>query len=386
MDSGQFGSKTVPALTAVADTSRNNNAMNDNTLQSRPDRHIAIINRLIPGLWSRLDKARSAASSRPADVVLPSWAVTEPLFVRVGPTDPSTITVAAFRAGKTQEVYKHLIAQGFSDSDRILALPAPFAAMHFAWRATKMEFRFDADLGRELIATPVEGNIPTDILRRLPAGCVYVSVNNGEIVDGVCGFFAYIDQPFRGAVPVLRVFFDWTEGWPTAIYALPLSGINLSEFVAKYAEEHPHPNELVSTKAAEANHKAGLGKILSLLLYLCSEEPDLPSDFAPVRLRDKVFGTQRRCIAPQKVSAWPVGVRLGAVFRKAAAEAQGPRDPAQASSGVLCPHVRRAHWHTYWTGPKTAQTALLRWIAPVIVGAKSAGDTLSTTVRPVLPE
>ena len=33
-------------------------------------------------------------------------------------------------------------------------------------------------------------------------------------------------------------------------------------------------------------------------------------------------------------------------------------------------HVRRAHWHGYWTGPKENPTGLeIKWIAPIIVNA-----------------
>lgn len=35
------------------------------------------------------------------------------------------------------------------------------------------------------------------------------------------------------------------------------------------------------------------------------------------------------------------------------------------------PHLRRGHWHHYWTGPKIcpeSRNLVLRWVAPVAVG------------------
>ena len=373
--------------------------MTDIMLQSRPDRLIGIIDRLMPGLWSRLDKARSSASSRSSDVVLPSWVVEIPKPVRLGPDDPSHMTAGEVRIANP-EAYHLFAAEGFGDNERLLGLKCPCAAMYFAWRATKMEFRFDSDLAHELMATPVQGDIPADILRRLPSGCLYVSVDGSEIIEDCCGFFACFDQLTKGAAPVLNLFLDAGFHWPVLMYTLPLSGINLSEFIKNRPQAprlvqevllarcgHPNPSEVHTPEdVRQAGLEKILGKVLSLLLYLCSEEPDLPDDYAPVRIRDKMFGTQRRCIAPQNSSVWPVGVRLGALFRKAAQDAQYSGDSAEGPSGTVRPHVRRAHWHTYWIGPKSAQTALLRWIAPVIVGANPGRNTLSTTVRPVLRE
>ena len=46
------------------------------------------------------------------------------------------------------------------------------------------------------------------------------------------------------------------------------------------------------------------------------------------------------------------------------------------------PHVRRAHWHHYWTG--TGRTTLeVRWIEPTLVLPGGKGETELPTVRKV---
>ena len=52
------------------------------------------------------------------------------------------------------------------------------------------------------------------------------------------------------------------------------------------------------------------------------------------------------------------------------------------------PHVRRAHWHSYWVGQKDqpeARSVVLKWLPPIPVNVQDAGD-LTTTVRDVVAE
>lgn len=79
-----------------------------------------------------------------------------------------------------------------------------------------------------------------------------------------------------------------------------------------------------------------------------------------------------------------VGWRLGAQLA-ASRTAGEPTDDhgAPAGSGVA-PHLRRAHWHSYWTGPRSdpdARELVLRWVAPTLVAAQDAA--VPTTVRSV---
>ena len=50
--------------------------------------------------------------------------------------------------------------------------------------------------------------------------------------------------------------------------------------------------------------------MLSLLLYLCSEEPDI-SNWEPEMPKFKYFGDKRRWVSSKSVREWDVGLRLG---------------------------------------------------------------------------
>ena len=49
------------------------------------------------------------------------------------------------------------------------------------------------------------------------------------------------------------------------------------------------------------------------------------------------------------------------------------------------PHIRRAHWHSFWVGKKDqpdARSVTLKWLPPIPVNVTGVDD-LTTTVRDV---
>ena len=64
-----------------------------------------------------------------------------------------------------------------------------------AWRITKSVYRFDPDIFREIVDTPVDGNLPCEIVRRLPEWCLFIETPGfewgGASIDG---FFAHLHK------------------------------------------------------------------------------------------------------------------------------------------------------------------------------------------------
>ena len=109
--------------------------------------------------------------------------------------------------------------------------------------------------------------------------------------------------------------------------------------------------------------------MMQLLLYLCSEEPDLPEIEHP-RKRIRLSGGVR---PPEEPRVWDVGVRISAALRRARNNTEDPVIVREGNGHVSPrPHVRSAHWHTYWTGPRGAvfpvRRPVLRWIPPIPIG------------------
>ena len=119
----------------------------------------------------------------------------------------------------------------------------------------------------------------------------------------------------------------------------------------------------------EKYHRA-FSSMLQLLLYICSDEPDMP-EIEPPQRRRRLSGGVRPPEAPR---VWDVGVRVSAAIRRFSSRASDNPDSRVVSGAHASPrpHVRSAHWHTYWTGPREGEfpqrKPVMRWIPPLPIG------------------
>jgi len=114
--------------------------------------------------------------------------------------------------------------------------------------------------------------------------------------------------------------------------------------------------------------------ILLRAAYLCAAEPDVRN-----RKQPKTQPKRQRYNGP--VRQWEVGFRFGAAFRKQLADAQQQARTGHGGQERDRPrvHVRRAHWHTYLSGPRDQERQReVRWMPPVIVNAH--GGVLPTII------
>lgn len=250
-----------------------------------------------------------------------------------------------------------------------------------AWRITQGVYRFDTDLFAALWDTPLEGKLPIDVLYKLPEWCVYIEVPPGQAEPGLLGWYVHLEHDAGTGRAELRLVLDTgTKLVPGIIH---LTQDTLDECVGaaiqevrrnaeKMGLELPLPAELTSLLA---NH---LAPMVSVTLYLCSLAADI-SDLRgkrerPENPRPKKTKKGLR-IFPQPPTTWLVGHRIGASLRLAE-----PREPGEPGGGTHAsprPHIRRAHWHAYWTGPRAGQQKLiLKWLPPVAVGAGEIVPTI----------
>ena len=131
-------------------------------------------------------------------------------------------------------------------------------------------------------------------------------------------------------------------------------------------------------------YKATFTSMLQLLLYLCSDEPDMPEIERP---RRTVCGGARPAEVPR---VWDIGVRVSQAMRSY--RRQGSRDGTSESVGQGShasprPHIRSAHWQSFWVGLRTAtfpeRRPVIHWIPPVPVGMDWKRE-LPTNIRRVV--
>lgn len=120
-----------------------------------------------------------------------------------------------------------------------------------------------------------------------------------------------------------------------------------------------------------------LEHILGSLLYISSKEADVRTVYVPQKNQSRK-SRQTDCTVHDV--GFRIAPQLAEVRRVYELEAKG-QDGGKTGRHVA-PHVRRGHWHGYWTGPRENPTGLeIKWVAPTVVNA-SRGE-LEGTVHEV---
>ncbi len=335
-----------------------------NDSSPRPMQHLAALGRLYPGAWKQIERFRADRGRG-----LPDW----PAWCYC-PLAGAYAVVSGGGDNRVPVDHAHHVGQ-------VAALAA--------WRATKGIYRYDPELLDALWNTPVTGDLPAEVLHRLPEWCVYLELGGRESLLGpLAGAYAHLEHDAGDGRQELRLVLD-AGG---ALLPVPIhlaggleAGLEAAhgEAVWQWTAAGPRTGDQVrgfqeQLGAARPAIREAIEPIVSLVLYLCSEEPEL-ADRAGQRRRPgppPPLPSGRRPAA-QAPTTWDVGLRIGATLRRARdAEASEPTGGTHASPRS---HMRRAHWHTYWTGPGRTDP-VLRWLSPILVGAQ---EDLVPTVRPV---
>jgi hypothetical protein len=166
-----------------------------------------------------------------------------------------------------------------------------------------------------------------------------------------------------------------------------MGGVAESLAVTLQWSAQPDPLATQLTEQERAMAMKEVPALVSLVLYLCSENAEIREsggdDRLPANPEPKKTKKGLRLFAPDRPTHWEVGYRLGAALRRASTE-RGSEEPTGTHARPR-PHIRRAHWHSYWVGKwnePDARTVVLKWLPPIAVNVQNVDD-LTTTVRDV---
>lgn len=306
-------------------------------------------------------------------------------------------------AGKHQEGCIFSDAEGQALSSRLQGLhnhtpdfhPVLFGAL-VSWRPTKGIYRFHPALYESLVDSYLEGEIPSSLLLRMPGHAVYIETPESDNFPMPFeGFFAYLSrlgkQDELQLVALLRDCEFVRESYPdfqqvrdVHFFSLPLGNHPVSDLVrVHYNRDQPDDHYAAFDEDAKAIHEHQISSMLSLLLYLCSEQPEI-DNWTPPEPKAKFFGPKRRLLAAKEAKSWDVGLRLGATLDLSAK--QDRQGATEGGAGVTVrAHIRRAHWHSFWVGKRGAQTLSLRWLPPIAVNTDGP-EKLPAVIRQVQGE
>lgn len=338
----------------------------------RPMRWLRVLGEQYPGVWRILDDMRAHRGS-----TLPWW----PEWCYL----PLAGSMALATGGApVADLQRQTFAQ-----QRVWAAGASRLAALVAWRRTKGVYRFDPALLRALRDTPMQGDLPTECLQRLPEWCIYIDLRGagmgvpGDAAVPLLGAFAHLEWDVAQEHAELRLLFDAED--ELRVVALDLGGSILDGLRSVTATARSMMPDLPSPAPwREDDIARAIGETVALVLYLCAEDADVRGEGRPGPLPPLQTRSGPREQSAQSVRVWEVGARVGAVLRHSAEETR-PDQRGDGHHASPRPHVRRAHWHHYWIGSRAGDRRLvLRWLHPVLVGAADDPDALPTTIHPVL--
>lgn len=237
--------------------------------------------------------------------------------------------------------------------------------MH-AWSKTKFVYVFNAELLEELNKTKL-GTLPSQALIDLPAWCIFMQLPKDTVFINeipCVGAWVHLDRDDEGYSFMLSIYCLDT---PIKHIPISLAHQTLEEGIAKY--------NAVFTQAKDKKEYLKFIEIfIKMAAYICSAE----SDIVKVESKKKLKFIRN---TPTETTFWGVGERIGAAISryKKVYESEIRNLPYAPRR----PHVRKAHWHHYWTGTTDKKKLICKWLPPIPINWEWANEELPTVIHKV---
>lgn len=237
----------------------------------------------------------------------------------------------------------------------ILAVIAAIAA----WRYTKGVYIFDRSLTEALIKTKLNDSLPLEILYKLPRWSSYVQLPENVIYNSmgneIAGFYVHLEYDTKGGPSELRFLVDYRSGkelQPLILYIMQNGSISVGvDEMLKVSNERQkkffgsHITDFLFGKVSDFTLNT-INQLLPFVLYLCADNVEMPTPVTVPVLSNKMFPAKN--ITYNYLSLPEI-------------------DSVNQSQGKK-PHIRRAHWHTYYAGPRSSKRKIiLHWLSQIHV-------------------
>lgn len=242
---------------------------------------------------------------------------------------------------------------------------------HF-WKRTKVVYDFSEKFLQQLAQTE-DAPVYVDVLKRLPFRDFIMPLPAGSAYDAV---FVHVDFENSDTLFAISTF-SKTNGTMNANFGNNIlwipDGKSIMEQFRCNVERIAQENGVGEDRIYEINayYEKVLRIVVAASYYLASKNAEIKEVKIAKKDRPIVMTGEKK---PKKVNIkmFDVGYRIGKRFEEQIAGDRG-KDTIQAGDAIpdraaMRPHVRRAHWHHYWTGEgRTVRE--VRWIEPVFVMA-----------------
>lgn len=282
------------------------------------------------------------------------------------------------------------------------------------WDTSKQVYRIGSELW-DAIATEDGDELPVAILKRLPYDCLFIqrrwygehlqlcdaktAAMFGESVMDVAerheGCYCWIEDDTLFIGDLVAETYRHTDVYSgddkQVIKEIPMrveteeipltDGMTLSKYYALKEQTIRRENEemyedgmrdypflagrdageideVLRNNAVECDYL--LRHVLGCLFYICSQEADVRTVYVPHRNASRK-SRQTDCTVHE------AGFRIAPKLAAARRQYESETHCADGTGRHMPTHVRRAHWHSYWTGPREDPSLEIKWLSPIIV-------------------
>ena len=221
-------------------------------------------------------------------------------------------------------------------------------------------YRFDPELAELLYSqTKDDVDIDCETLSLLPCPHFYISLED-DIRKGF--FVSYIDD--------VIYFSDMGNNY-TESYALrvPKGETKLTDIIsdanAEYAEEITHKQALELSKRITV--------YMQFVVYLSAVNAEIePVTKGSIVTRQ---AGQKPAAKHDRTEISNVGYRLGNAIRASKTEKTNIKYIGEHNQGSKkSPHIRRSHFHSYWTGSGENKELIVKWVNTIFVHGNDSND------------
>ena len=248
------------------------------------------------------------------------------------------------------------------------------------WRLSKEVYVVDKDLKNLLFQQAGELDIPDEILLQLPYPCFYVEIPDTYFRnEKIHGFFVTLEYDINNGDRELKPVF-LTESGAAFSYSIHIGCKTIAESVELLNEqsfECTRGDKRLEELAQKGDEEVPetidfLKKIFQVILYILAQNADITPDpeQATITKRGKTIKDKY-----SEIRKWDVGFRIGNELRK---QKFVQSDYQGGTHNSPRPHIRRGHWHHFWTGPKKDESQrklILKWLSPMAIAVGDNEDS-----------
>lgn len=263
---------------------------------------------------------------------------------------------------------------------QILAAVAP-------WRIYKQIYNFPVEMETLLFEQADDIAIPADVLRNLPYPCIYVETHT---LADINGFFFHFESDVKTGRLEMR-FLLLTENLDCIPYIVHmiLGGTLKDGLNDSLKETNTNLNKIgCKSLSHNINDYEIVYKLIQLVLYICAQNKEIEEDVITRKTYRKPKTENSIKDKFREVQKWNLGTEIAQTIRKMS---QRPstgfsyRSNEFAGTGSpKSPHVRRGHWHHFWTGKKDGERKrILKWVPPTFVNADKVEESPGVTTNKI---